>query len=306
MKNYYELLNLTNQANITSIKKEYKKLVLKLHPDKTGGNPEKEKQFKQITEAYSVLSDPIKKQQYDDSQFGINSFFDFPVDNGMFNEHNKYEEFKETLNININLIISLRDVYAGKIELKYKKHEICSSCDWTGFNRNEDSYECDICDGTGKIDNKNCKYCQGLGNIYSGVCPDCDGVKTILSEYSFNLDIHNIQSNISKKIEGHGHQSKYFRKKKGLLSVNIKYKKVKGYEIIDKKLYYNLDIHYNDAILGNNCDYIHLDNKPYQISIPKNTKDNDIIIMSGCGLLVNDKRENLYIKINIIIDYDRM
>lgn len=334
---YYKVLGLTNQAEIQEIKKTYKKQAIKLHPDKTKGDKAKEQLFKETTEAYSTLSNPQKKSEYDQrSQFGKsfvggNPFGGFqggnPFGQGGFNPfnafkdmfgghggnpfgHQQQQEFRENLDIQVNMVVSLRDVYSdAPITVKYNKNIHCPDCGGTGFDRTKHSDSCEMCDGKGK-DNygRQCEYCQGIGKIYSETCQKCNGEKVVLAPENFDVNnIRNIRKNTQQYLKNYGHQSKYYRNKKGVLILNAIYEHVKNYEIKNLDLYYNLDLHYLDAIDGKKIEYEHLDNKKINVSIPKKTKDGDIIRIKEKGLLNQvKKRGDLYFKINIIVDYDKI
>jgi len=308
MTDYYSILKVTNQVSISDIKKSYKKLAKELHPDKTNGDVIKEEKFKQITEAYSVLIDPLKKQSYDNTSiYGRNYTPGFNFNGVKSTQYDySYQEFRENLNINITLIITLRDIYKEEpFDILYKKNIYCDDCDGTGFDRLGESYSCEMCDGVGKdYFGKKCEYCQGLGKIYSGICKKCNGEKIISQPTTYNLNINNIRKSKNIIINEKGHQSRYFRNKKGNLKINIFFEKIENYELIDNDLYYKLDVHYNDAIFGNNIIYEHLDNKKLKIKIPEKTKDNDKIRLKNKGLIFGENRGDLIIIINIIINYD--
>jgi len=336
-KNYYKILGLTNQAEVSEIKKAYKQLALKLHPDKTQGDKVKEEQFKSVSEAYSILSDGKKKQKYDQmsqhgrnyvgggNPFGGDPFGGFGAMTGnpfdifkdIFGQHNPFEregnvyhEFHENLDIQVNVVISLRDVYkAEPIKIKYDRRVHCKKCNGTGFDRDSHSDSCEMCDGTGKDEyGRKCEYCQGLGKIYSGTCTTCNGEKLVSDTFEFKLNaIENVRESKTQYLQDYGHQSKYFRNKRGTLIMNVVYKHVKGYELKKGELYYDLDVHYQDAIDGKKVEYEHLDNKKFKVKIPKKTKDGDIIKIKEKGLVITGtkKRRDMYFKLNIIVDYDR-
>lgn len=324
-KNYYQILELNKNASIEEIKKNFRKLSIKYHPDKTNGDKQKEEKFKSISDAYNILGNKDKKQQYDVRSphgknynpnpfggFGVFSEFgDFDnIFDTFFNRTYKKQNFNENLDIVINLHVSLRNVYVGKpLEVSYNRNIHCDECNGTGFDKNSNSYECDMCSGKGKHRfGRKCEYCQGVGKIYSGTCKKCNGEKVIKNFTKFNLNkIYNIKSSKDEYIRGYGHQSKYYRNKKGDLKLRIIYQHDNNYIIENNKLIYNLNLHYQDAIDGIKYEYISLDDKILKISIPKNTKDKDLIRIRDKGLLLNDnKRDDLYFKINIIIDYDRL
>ena len=337
-KDYYSILGLNKNSNIDEIKKTYRKLALLYHPDKNKGDKRKEEKFKQISEAYSVLGDQTSKKQYDTQSpygnsynpnpfahvggvddifqafFGGNPFAQAnnPFASFFHSGKNKYHEFRENLDITVNLIVTLNDVYKGKpIKVSYKRFVHCDVCKGTGFDPKSESYECEMCNGKGK-DNlgRRCKYCQGLGRIFLLPCSACnDGEKVVLKDSEFNItNVENIRASEDKYLRGFGHQSKYFREKKGDLKLKVIYQDTINHKIIDNKLYYYLDLHYEDAIKGTKYEYKALDNSKIKVTIPEKTKDGDIIRLKGKGLFINHKgdRDDLYFKINIIIDYERI
>jgi len=339
-KNYYSILGVNKNATIDEIKKTYRKLALLYHPDRNKGDKTKEEKFKQISEANSVLGDETSKKQYDSQSphgnsynpnpfahvggFGMDDIFNAffgggnPFTQGgipfgsFFGAKNEYREFQENLDITVNLIVTLNDVYKGKpIKVSYKRFVHCETCKGTGFDPRSESYECEMCNGRGK-DNlgRKCEYCQGMGRVYSLPCGSCnDGEKIVLKDAEFNVtNIESMRVSEDKYLRGFGHQSKYFREKKGDLKLKIIYQDVPNHKIIDNKLYYNLDLHYDDAIKGIKYEYVALDDSKIKVTIPAKTKDGDLIRLKGKGLIINTKgeRDDLFFKINIIIDYTRL
>ena len=107
--------------------------------------------------------------------------------------------------------------------------------------------------------------------------------------------------------KGYGHQSKHYKNKVGNLFININFLNKTNYKIVDYDLYLTLDIHYQDAIDGSDLIHTHLDNKKMRIKIPERTKDNELIRIKNKGLLKNKtQRGDLYFKINVVIDYERV
>lgn len=326
-KDYYNELGIDKNATNSEIKKQYRTLSKKHHPDVNGGKDEK---FKLISEAYEILSDSNKKQEYDTRSPNGNSYSQFNPfggfsfggtgfedmfgqvfgGNSQFGSFFRREEFAENLDINININIDINNIYNNnKIVIKYQKYIKCEDCDGTGFDKTGHSDTCDVCDGKGINNGKICDYCQGTGKIHSGKCKVCNGEKIILKDSEVTLqNISEIRNSTRSIQRGYGSQSKYYRDKIGSLILNITNINTSKYEIVNNyDLNTIIDIHYQDAIDGNKIIYNHIDNSKIEIKIPEKTKNNDTFKVKEKGLLKNDgKRADLYLKINIIIDYDKL
>lgn len=335
-KDYYKELNLDKNASDDDIKKSFRKLALKYHPDKNNGDKNSENKFKTINEANTILSDSKLKQEYDtrsphgksykpfntfggfggfggfSADFGSGSDFDFDINN-IFNSifgGNRRSEFYENLDISLNINLNLKQVYLDeKLSVDYDRFIHCENCNGTGADKNSVSYECEMCNGTGKNHNKKCEYCQGNGKIYNGECKTCNGEKVISRKSNITLgNISKIRSNNTFVQHNYGHQSKYYRDKIGKLLLNVIFVRNDNFEITDL---YNLnnviDVHYQDAIDG--CDFIfkHIDDTELTIKIPPKTNNNNIICVKNKGLLKHENfRGDLYLKVNIIIDYNKI
>lgn len=221
----YDRLQVSPQASSEDIKKAYRKLAIKYHPDKNPDDPKCIEQFKAISEAYEILSNPEKRQQYD--QFGKNGLNNTGMDpndiferfNSMFNNNNNNVE-----PIVIQCPITLKDAYLGVTKnIKYQRHIICPQCSGSGFRPDSNPETCDSCHGKGSQINivrqgpfvqqfvSMCPKCNGVGKIVSEYdkCNQCGGKKTIINEQEVQIDVP-IGSHHGQKIvfEGYGHQIK--------------------------------------------------------------------------------------------------
>jgi len=329
-KNYYQMLGVDKNASAEDIKKSYRKLAHQSHPDKNNGDDTK---FKELNSAYSVLSSD-KKQEYDtrsphgnsyspiNNMFGGGSGFEFHFNGsdifsqffGKDSPFNQFgggfrQEFRENLDVNVNVIINLKQIYLNEnLKVKYKKHHHCDKCDGTGFDRDGDSYTCEICNGTGRDNFKTCEYCRGVGKIYSGQCKTCLGEKVILKETEITMqNVAQLRNNIRNAHRGYGHQSKCYREKVGNLILNIIVDRNDNYKITNNnELNKTINIHFEDAIKGSEIVDKHIDDTKIKIKLPEKTKNGDIIRIKNKGLLNNNVRSDLFLKINIIIDYERI
>ena len=175
MKDYYKILNIDKNASKDEIKKSYRKLSKQYHPDV---NPNGEQMFKDITEAYEVLSNDNKRREYDNPR---PSFSDF------FNQFNRQNVRRNVPRKKVVLNVTISDIYFGrKKDMTYQVGSPCNSC---GGNGGE-SKVCDNCGGSGHIQKtfgsgffrhvstQQCNVCAGSGRITINPCYDCGGEGT--------------------------------------------------------------------------------------------------------------------------------
>lgn len=197
---YYELLEISRDADKQSIKKAYRKLALQFHPDRNQGNAEAEAKFKLINEAYEILSDDEKRAIYDrygrdglkNSSGGFGGFEDFDLGDifssffgGGFTSRAKKSSQEEAYsqNLAINLQISFKEAVFGckkNVEFSYKS--ACKTCKGSG-SKDGSSATCPQCKGKGQVGVsrsfmtfvQTCSECGGSGSIIKEKCSDCKG-----------------------------------------------------------------------------------------------------------------------------------
>lgn len=214
-KDYYKILGVSNSASLDEIRKAFKSLALKYHPDRNK-DPEAENKFKEINEAYSVLSDPNKRRRYDlgDPNFD-NPGFDPSSFHGSFADmfkgfgwggfgpgNRRKEKPKEQgTDLKIKVHLTLDEIYTG-VHKKYKieKQCFCHRCHGSGSENNETS-ECTYCNGTGyeTVINRTafgiqqivspCSHCGGTGEMITDPCPNCSGTGLEESVQEVEFDI---------------------------------------------------------------------------------------------------------------------
>jgi len=195
-KDYYEILGVDRSASQRQIRKAYKTLSRKYHPDKNPGDKEAEEKFIELAKAYEVLSDEEQRRIYDqygeeglkhgDQQF--NDPFDIFRQFGFGSSEPRRQERKGP-EINIDLEVSLEDLYMGAyIDADVKKQIICPYCRGTGAASKDDVHVCHACNGTGKKMIRQmlgpgifqqvqtvCDACGGKGKTITKKCPHCHG-----------------------------------------------------------------------------------------------------------------------------------
>ncbi len=226
-RDYYEILGVTRTATQEEIKKAYRKVAIKFHPDKNPDNPEAEDQFKEAAEAYEILSNPDKRERYnrfghqgvggasgggyggggmtmDDifSQFGDifggggNPFESF------FGGGGRTQRQRKGSNLRIKLKLTLDEVAHGaEKKIKVKRYTSCDVCGGNGAKNGTAVRSCPSCSGTGQIrkvvntmlgqmvSSSTCPTCSGEGKIVDDKCDKCYGEGRILEEEVINVKI---------------------------------------------------------------------------------------------------------------------
>lgn len=334
-KNYYSILGVEKNVDDETLKKAYRKLSFQYHPDKNPDDKKSEETFKQISEAYSILSDKTKRSQYDqrsrygnsyDESYekyyggrGFNAHDIFNNAEQVFEKMRQQEAMMRELGVFLNVVVTMQNVYENSVlELKYSRRILCKGCNGFGFDASNPDrlYDCEYCDGSGKdrTGTKACHQCHGYGQISDKACKTCNGKRFMTQEENINItDSANFlgQSQTLQKA-GAGNYS-LDQKNIGPLIITIEFEKTEDLAIKNNDIYKTLNIHYEDAIHGNPIEYLHYDGKTYKISLPKKSNNNTQVRMSGKGLLKRNlygqytkERGDLYLIINICIDYNRI
>lgn len=339
-KDYYAILGVSKDASEQEIKKVYRKIAIQYHPDKNPDNKAAEEKFKEAAEAYDIVGDQKKRQEYDSMRLGgfrngggfggghnpFANMYDDPFSSfesirDIFNKHggaggsrSTGQDFHEELNIHLKIVLPFKKIYNNdKVDIAYKRKVPCTNCDGSGVEESVNSAECLHCDGTGKINSFGtkikCKYCHGKGRIDTDPCGKCGSSK--VQDKNETIPITNTAGLGQKEFKitqkGYGNFSKHFYGKRGDLIVTITPEQPKDYIVNGSTLTHNIDVGFQTAILGGKIKYTHLDDKTFNITIPPKTKDGSPLRIKGKGLYGKDKqRGDLIFIINIIIDYSKV
>lgn len=196
-KNYYEILGVEKNATKEQISKAFKKMSLKWHPDRwaTGTEEEKktaEEKFKELNEAYSVLSDDEKRKNYDmfGDPNGFGGFSDIDMSDwfGSFGGFGRQPRNVKADDCHVEIDVTLSEVFnGGKREISYNKKTKCNECHGSGLGKDGKIETCPHCNGTGRIRNMQrhgyqtiiqesvCHHCHGQGKTIINPCSKCYG-----------------------------------------------------------------------------------------------------------------------------------
>lgn len=311
-KNYYDILGVKKDASKDDIRRAFKKLSVKYHPDKHINDSEEDKKkaeekFKEINEAYETLSDDNKRQQYDNpisggfggfedfDPFGFSNLFNRNRANARQNFIRPGQDIRVTINLNIE------DFYKGGIkEIHYKKNIRCGHCGGEGG----DTRICPHCHGNGVIEHRQvqgnmtfvnqspCNHCNGTGKIVTNACAHCNGTGFNKEDkvYKLNIDDLNaaMQSGDYVLDTSGGHESKQNGGPNGQLLGRIMIN-TGNYKVDSlNNVFEQVEIPYYDMLLGVDKEITLPNDKKITVTIPKESRDNSVIKSSKNGIKGGD------------------
>ena len=302
-KDYYKILEVDLQASTDEIKKAYRKQAMKYHPDKNPGDQAAEDKFKDCAEAFDVLSDPQKKQEYDTyGTVGGGDNFN-PFGGGFGDMFSRFEEMfgfgrqqtraRKGSDLRIKVNISLIDVINGvDKKLKYVRQVKCNTCNGVG---GKDVQHCGGCNGAGvkRIvqntpfgtiqQNVTCPNCQGTGQQIRNVCTNCKGNGTNPKEET--VDVHipkGAGHGMSFTMNGYGNWGKNVDMF-GDLQIIIEESPDSEFKRENNNLHYNQNISVIDAILGKE-QYLKTPQGDIRFTIKPGTSHKDTLRIQGHGV----------------------
>ncbi len=326
-RDYYDVLGIAKSASKDEIKKAYRKLALKFHPDKTKGDKTSEEKFKEASEAYHVLSDEKRKSNYD--QFGHAAFegtggggqgfggFDF--NSSSFSDI--FEDFFGDIggssarrssnrgnDLRYDTNISLEEAYKGlEKNIKYTTYKRCSSCIGSGAAKGSKPIKCNYCAGRGKVRSnqgfftiqQTCPQCSGYGEIIGNPCKSCNGNGKIQGSENVTVKIpKGVDDGTRIRLSGKG-EAGTKGGSNGDLYLFISINNHNIFKRSEENLYYELPITFTDASLGATVEVPSIDGGKSKIKIPPGTQHGKQFRLKGKGmpLLRRNIFGDLYIKI---------
>jgi len=321
MSDYYKTLGVSRTASDDEIKKAYRKLALKYHPDKNPGNKEAEEKFKEISHAYDILGDPGKRQQYD--QFGEAAFQGGGFGGGGF--HDPFDLFRDVFggafgnafegvfgfggggrkggprrgqDLETGLRLDFMEAVKGvKKQIKVRRRETCDNCGGSGASPGTGKTTCSRCGGAGQIRqsggffsiSRTCDACHGAGEVIEKPCGACLGTGRVELIRKITVDVPaGVDNGVRVRLSGEG-DAGVSGGPRGDLYVSIS---VKDHEIFSRKGYDLLcvmPVSFSQLVFGDDIKVPGIDGD-VDLSIPEGTQSGQIFNLRGKGISRLDGR----------------
>ncbi|MDQ6994838.1 MAG: molecular chaperone DnaJ [Mariprofundaceae bacterium] len=331
-RDYYEVLGINKDADVNMVKKAYRKLAMKYHPDRNPDDEGAAEKFREVTEAYEILSDADKRSRYDQyGHAGVNDQMGGFGAGGFQNSH-AYRDFGDLFgdvfgnmfgggeggqqgnrgaDLRYDLELSLEEAASGKeVSLDIPKHEHCDTCGGSGARAGTHPVPCSTCGGHGQVQmqqgffavRRTCPACHGQGKKIESPCVTCGGTgrKRVTKDLKIKIP-KGVYHGAQVRVSGEGEVGEHGGPA-GDLYVVVNLKKHAIFERDGADLHCNMPITFPQAVLGAEIDAPTLTGK-VKIRIPAGTEGGRTFRLRGEG--VPDVRTNqpgdLYVRVNIAV-----
>ncbi|MFP4082330.1 MAG: molecular chaperone DnaJ [Candidatus Aminicenantes bacterium] len=339
-RDYYEALGVSQSATSEEIKRAYRQMALKYHPDRNPDNKEAEERFKEAAEAYSVLIDPEKRSVYD--RFGheglrgegfrgfsgfdssvfeefediLGNFFDFGFGDffGTRSRRRAYAS-RRGRDLALELVLTLEEAASGvEKEVKLTRAEVCSNCGGSGVRPGTNKSTCQRCQGTGQVRyqqgffmvSRTCSSCRGTGEIITSPCRECGGTGKVKKKKTLTLKIPpGVDDGNKLRLAGEGEAGDR-NARRGDLYVIIRQKKHRFFEREGSDLYCEIPLSFSQAALGTTVEIPTLDEKNELLQVPGGTQPGEVFKIRGKGLkgLETSRKGDLFVKVKVKVPKD--
>lgn len=334
MNNPYEVLGVDTNANAQDIKKAYRKLAKKYHPDLNGGSEEAQEKLKEINEAFSILGDENNRAKYDrygDAAFDPNSgfggfsgagmgdifsdlFSDFFGGGGSsYSQRRDPNAPKRGEDIQEHIHISFKDAVSGvEKEIKYRRYVKCTTCEGSGAKPGTEKKICSQCGGSGQTRTtqstpfgqfssvSTCSRCGGSGQEIEHECDTCHGHGRIPKDSKVKVKIPSGISNGDViPVRGQGHEGENSGPA-GDLYIVVSVEEHELFKRYGNDIFYELPISYSTAVLGNEIEIPTLTGTT-KFEIPSGTQNDTRFKLDGEGMqdVRSGRKGNLYFDVKI-------
>ncbi len=310
-KEYYEILDVSENASQDEIKKAYRKKAKKYHPD-SGNEEADEEKFKKINEAYQILSDEEKRKKYD--RFGkagvdentrkrarqnvgdFEDLFSSIFGGGFGSSRSQKRERDRGQDLRAKVSISLEEAYNGtEKSIRVNRYVKCDKCNGLGAENEASKKKCPTCGGQGRIRDRQrsafgtqvtvreCPDCNGTGEKIEDPCKKCGGEGRIKKTETISFEIpKGAETGQKLRINGKGHQG-IRGTPPGDLYVYVNVEEHELFERQEENLFYNLKISFPEAALGTEAEIPSMDGD-LELKIPEGTQNGRIFRLKNKGM----------------------
>jgi len=328
-RDFYDVLGVSKNASPEELKSAYRKLAVKHHPDKNPDDKASEDKFKEAGEAYGILSDQEKKQNYDNfghaafegggggrqsGGFGGADFSDIFEDffgdfGGGGSSRSRKANNSRGSDLRYDLSITLEEAYEGKKQdIKFSTTEKCTTCKGNGSKPGHSPDRCTVCEGNGKVRSnqgfftvqQTCHQCQGTGEEITNPCTDCNGQGNKQASKKISVTIpKGVDDGTRIRLAGKGEAGT----KGGASGDLYLFINVYSHDLFkrsDENLFFEFPISIADAALGTTIEIPTIDGGRAKIKIPDGTQNGKQFRLKGKGMpyMRGSGNGDLYVQVN--------
>ena len=329
-RDFYEILGVSKNASDDEIKKNYRKLAMKYHPDRNKGDQSAEIKFKEATAAYEALKDPEKRSAYDQyghdafrqgGMGGAQGFGDFAGGfsdifeeffGGGFSSSSRQRGPQRGSDLRYNMTVSLYEAFIGKkSQIKIPSYIGCETCSSTGSADKSGPSRCSTCNGHGKVRStqgffsieRPCPTCGGEGSSIKNPCIKCNGIGQVKKQKTISVSIPaGVDSGTRIRISGEGELGQRGAGN-GDLYIFVDVQKDKLFEREEDNIFCQVPISITTAILGGDVEVPTIDGKKARLNIPAGTQSETQFRLKGKGMSIlrQNRRGDMYVETNVEI-----
>ncbi|GAV19210.1 molecular chaperone DnaJ [Mariprofundus micogutta] len=332
-RDYYEVLGVAKDADENTIKRAYRKLAMKYHPDRNPDDEKAAENFREVTEAYEVLTDDGKRARYDQyGHAGVDEQMQDFWGRGGAQDSHAFRDFGDMFgdvfgdmfggrggartsrgaDLRYNLTLTLEEAASGReVELKIPKHESCDTCNGSGARPGSNPVPCGTCGGHGQVQmqqgffavRRTCPTCHGAGTRIESPCLDCGGAGRVKVNKKLKIKVPaGVYDGAQVRVGGEGEAGQH-GSPAGDLYVVISLKEHSIFEREGADLYCTMPVTFPQATLGAEVDAPTLHGR-VKIKIPAGTEGGRVFRLRGHGVpdvRAGSQKGDLYVRVQIAV-----